>query len=103
MLQRHPVEVLHNDEGLAVVFANLVNGADVRVIQSRGRPGFTLETFERLRTRGDVLRQKLECYEAAELEVLGLVNHAHAAPAELIDNAVMRNGLADHGLGGASW
>ena len=31
--------------------------------------------------------------------VLGLVNHTHPAAAELLDDAVMRNGLTDHGFG----
>jgi hypothetical protein len=29
--------------------------------------------------------------------VFSLVNHTHAAAAELLDDAVVRNGLADHG------
>jgi len=31
--------------------------------------------------------------------VLRLVNHTHPAAAELLDDAVMRNGLTDHGSG----
>jgi hypothetical protein len=33
----------------------------------------------------------------ARSSVLGLVNHTHATTAEHFPNAVMRNGLADHG------
>jgi hypothetical protein len=29
--------------------------------------------------------------------VFGLVNHAHAATAEFLEDTVVRNGLADHG------
>ena len=36
--QRLPFDQLHRDERLAVRFANLVNRADVRVIQLRGEP-----------------------------------------------------------------
>src|SRR6266404_6805741 len=32
VLERLPIEVFHGDETLAVVFANFVDGADVRVI-----------------------------------------------------------------------
>jgi hypothetical protein len=41
-------------------------------------------------------RQKLEGNEAVELEIAGLVDHAHTALAELLDNLVMGNGLSDH-------
>jgi serine/threonine protein kinase len=41
------------------------------------------------------VRQALERNETTYPAVLGLVNHAHSA-AELLDDAVVRNGLADH-------
>jgi hypothetical protein len=41
-----------------------------------------------------------DCLEASR-RVFGLVNHAHPAAAELLDDAVMRNGLTDHGWGNA--
>ncbi len=43
-----------------------------------------------------VIRQELQSNEAAEFGVLGLVDHTHAALAELLDNAVTRDGLVDH-------
>jgi hypothetical protein len=39
-------EKLHRDEATALVFANFVDGANVRVIQCRGRPGFPPKTFQ---------------------------------------------------------
>ncbi|PYV74012.1 MAG: hypothetical protein DMG97_09805 [Acidobacteria bacterium] len=41
-----------------------------------------------------------------QADVLGLVNHTHPATAELLDDAVMRDGLADHAdamLGAPQW
>jgi hypothetical protein len=32
----------------------------------------------------------------AQIEVFRFINHAHATTAEFFDNAVMRDGLADH-------
>ena len=34
--------------------------------------------------------------KAVQLHVLGLIDHTHSPVAELIDNAVVRDGLADH-------
>ena len=45
---------------------------------------------------GDVFGEELEGDEAAELDVFGLVDHAHAAAAEFFEDAIVRDGLADH-------
>jgi hypothetical protein len=42
------------------------------------------------------MRQKLERDEAVELEVLGFVDHAHAAAAELGEDFIVGNFYADH-------
>ncbi len=96
MLQRHAIEKLHGDKGCAMLVVNFVDGTDVRMIQCRGSLGFPLETVESLRVFGYLIRQELESYKAAEFEILGLVNHTHAATTELFDNSVVRDGLADH-------
>ena len=50
-LQRLAFKQLHGDEGLAFVLVDLVNGADVGMIQGGGRARFTLEALERLDRR----------------------------------------------------
>ena len=40
--------------------------------------------------------QELQCDDTAQTGVLGLVDHAHAAFAELLDDLVVGDGLADH-------
>jgi hypothetical protein len=97
VLEGHAFEILHDDEGLAGGFVDFMDGADVGVIQRRGGAGFTLEAFERLRVGGDVRGKEFESDEAAKLDVFGLVNNAHAAAAQLVDDAVVGDGLADHG------
>ena len=84
---------------LAVVLADFVNGADVGMIQRRCGPGFALEAFQGLRVLRDFVGQELQRDEAAERGVFGLVDHAHAAAAQFFDDAVVRDGLADHELG----
>ena len=44
---------------------------------------------------GKVVGKEFECDEAAETRVFGLVDDAHAAPAELLDDPIMRDGLIE--------
>ena len=96
MFQGLAVEKLHGDEGLAVFFADFVNGADVGVVQCGGGLGFALKTGESLRIAGYVIGKELEGDEAVKARVFRFVDDAHAAAAELLDDAVVRDGLADH-------
>jgi hypothetical protein len=59
VLQRRPLEILHGDEGQGVFLADVVNGADVGMIERRGGLGLALEAAQRLRVASDFVRQKL--------------------------------------------
>src|SRR5246500_1424973 len=95
MFQCYAVEKLHGDEASAVLLADFVNGADVGVIQRGGGSRLAPKTFQGLRVLCQGLRQELQGHEPAQLHILRFINHAHAAAAELFDDAVMRNGLSD--------
>src|SRR5207302_9098090 len=58
---------------------------------------FPLKTAQGLRISSNVIRQKLQRHKTTELGVLGLVDQTHPAAAEPLDDAIMRDGLADHG------
>src|SRR6266849_893586 len=90
-----PLQQFHGDEGSSLGLVNLVDGADVRMIQCRGSLGFALKTAECLRVFGYVVGQELESNETTKLHILGLVNHTHPATAELLNDAVVRDGSAD--------
>src|SRR5208283_3941821 len=45
---------------------------------------------------GEVVGKELQGDVAAELQVFRLVHNTHPAAAELLDDAVVRDGLADH-------
>jgi hypothetical protein len=64
------------------------------VTERRSGAGFAAKTLQRLRILGNILGKELEGDRAAEHGVLGLVNHTHAATAQLLDDPVMRDGLA---------
>jgi hypothetical protein len=68
---------------------------DVRMIKRRSGAGFAPETLQGLRILGDIVRQEFERHEAPELSVFRLVNHTHPATAQLLDDAVVRDGLTD--------
>ncbi len=83
-----------------VLVVNFVDGADVRMVQGGSSLGFALKAGESLRVFGYVVGQELEGDKATELHILSLVDHAHPATAEFLDDAVVRDGLADHGRRG---
>ena len=97
MLQGHAVEELHRDEGATIFFADVVNGADVGMIERRGGTGLAAEALQRLGIASYVIGQKFEGNKPAQARVLGLVDNAHAATTELLDDAVVRDGAVDHG------
>src|SRR5215831_21061542 len=66
------------------------------MIQCGSSLGLALKTGDRLRVMGYVLGQELERDQAAELQVLSFVHDAHAAAAQLLEDPVVRNGVADH-------
>ncbi len=99
MPERLPLQQFHGDEGSPIGLVNLVDRADVRVVQ-RGRSlGLPLETAEGLHVVGKFVGKELQGDVATKLEVFGLVHHTHATTADLAEYAVMRNRLP-HGLGG---
>jgi hypothetical protein len=106
VFQSDAIQKLHGDERLPVLLADVMNRADVGVIQRRCGLGFALKTSERLWVSGNLLRQKLESDKAVQPHVLGLVHDTHPAATQLLDDAVVRDGLADHAdamLGALQW
>ena len=83
IVQRLAFHVLHGDEMHAVGFLDVVDGDNVGVIERRSRFSFLHEAAPPLRVLHLVLRQHLDGDEAVQVRVTGLVNHAHAAFAEL--------------------
>src|ERR1700730_14602553 len=75
-----------------------VNRANVGMFESRRGLGFALKTGQRLRVFGYFVGQEFQSYEAVELDVLGLVDDTHTSAAKLFDDAIVRDGLADHGI-----
>src|SRR6185436_1153056 len=75
---------------------DVVDRADVRMVQRRGDSRFAPEAFERLGVRGQLGRQELERDLTAEPDVFGAVDDAHAAAADAFENPIMTDSGADH-------
>ncbi len=78
------------------MLADIVDSANVGMIQGGGSLRLALKSSQRLRVSGYFFGKELQGDEAPQARVFGLVDNAHAAAAELLDDAIMRNGLADH-------
>ena len=90
------LQILNHDEGLALVFSDVINRADIRVIEGGSCLRFTLEPFQGLSILGEFLREELQGDGALELGVRGLVHHAHAPAAELLQDAIVADSRATH-------
>ena len=55
VLQRASFQILHGDESLVAVGANVVDGADIGMVQSGGRAGFATKAFQRLRIKAQTV------------------------------------------------
>ena len=66
------------------------------LVQSGRGARLALEAFQSLVVLGKMFRQKLQGDEPTKLGVLGLINHTHPASTQLLEDAVMRNGPAQH-------
>ena len=96
MLQGNAIQELHSNKGLAVLLADVVDCADIRMVQSGGRLRLAPEAGKRLGVTGNFVGQELEGDKAMQPRVFGFVHHTHAPAPDLFKNAVVGYGLADH-------
>src|SRR5690242_822047 len=89
MFQGLSLENLHNNEVLAFELVHVIDRADVRVIQGGSSTSFPLKALDRQMVSGNLFGEELHRDHAAQLDVLGLIDDAHPAAAELFQNAIM--------------
>jgi hypothetical protein len=80
----HPEDIgavhqAHVNEELAIDLAEVMNGNDVRIPQSRGDVRFTLESLDELLVTRQGCGQELECDIPVTVRVVRLINFAHSA------------------------
>jgi hypothetical protein len=60
VLQSHAVQKLHHDKRHVVFLPNLMNGADIGMVQSRSSLSLALKSRQSLRVFGDFIWEELE-------------------------------------------
>src|SRR5215467_9087738 len=98
LFQKDAFQILHRDESLAILLVDLVNGANVGMVEGGCRLGLAAKAHQSLRILGHLVRKEFQSNEAVQFRVLGLIDDAHPATADLLDDAVMRDDLINHGL-----
>jgi hypothetical protein len=98
VFERLALHQLHHDKRPALVLADIVNRADIGVIQRRGGAGLALKAFQRLLVSGVIIGKELQSDKPAEPRIFGFEDHTHAAASELFEHVVVGNGPAGHAL-----
>jgi hypothetical protein len=96
VLEGAALQVLHRDEVPAFILVDIIDGADVGMIQSGGCLSLASESLERARVRRHIFRQEFQGDKTAEFGVLGLVDDPHPPAAQLLDDPVVRHRPANH-------
>ncbi len=86
--QRFPFEKLHHQELDAVLMADVVERADVRVAQRRDALRLALEALAEPRVKRQRCRQDFDGDDPVEARVASLVDLAHAAGPERRDDFI---------------
>ena len=87
MGQAPPLDELHGVVVDAALLADRVHRHDVLVPQMRRGEGLVLEALQLARVEGRGERQHLQRHAPPQRDLLGLVDHAHAAPADFAQEA----------------
>src|SRR5208282_3803079 len=93
VLQRHPLQILHRQEHFSVLFPDVVDRANVWMIQCRCGLRFPLKSRQRLPVPRQLFRQKLQRHKTAQPCVFRLVHHPHPSAAKPLQDAVVREHL----------
>ena len=89
MFERVAFEKLHGDEVAAVVIPDVVDGADVGMVQGRSGTGLAAKALDGLSILGGFFGEEFKGETAAEACVFGLVDDTHTAAAKFLDDAIV--------------
>src|SRR3984885_2111886 len=95
-VERLAGNVLHDDIAFIAAFANFINSANIRMLDRRSQPGFAQHRRAQLLGRKQTGAQNLEDYRALQKRVVGQVDDAAAAGAQLALNLIVLDGSSLH-------
>src|ERR1700746_1597351 len=78
------------------MFAEFVNRADIRMVESGSSSRLAAKTFKGLGVLRHIIRQEFQSNKPPKLGILGFVDNAHTTSPDLFEDAVVRDGLANH-------
>src|SRR5262249_54014955 len=85
----------NDNEGPAILFADVEDRADVGVIQRGCGASLAPKPLERSPVSPEPLRKELESNGAIESDIFSGVDDAHSTAAEPVDDAIVRECVAD--------
>src|SRR5690348_7858320 len=91
LVERLTGNELHRNKIGAFKLVDIVDGDDVRMVESGGGPSFLSKAPLALEVDHLCGRQKFECHEAVQTRVAGLPHDPHPTRSYLLDYAVMGN------------
>ena len=100
LAQGSAFNVFHGDVGLAIGFANFVDGADVGMVQLGSGARFLKEPRPSCLVSEAAGRQHFQGYVALEPLISGAVNFTHPTRTNLLDDAIVTERAANHGTPG---
>ena len=68
------------------MYVDVMEGADVGMVECACGTGFTLQTRQRRRMPRQIMGQELHSHRAVQFEVLGFIHIAHSATAQELNN-----------------
>ena len=101
--QRLAFDILHNDEGAAVLFCDFVNSTDIWMVERGGGASLSDKALLGSLVCHRFSSQEFDSDLAAEACVLCEVNLSHAARTELLDDAIVGDCLFDLNLPSRRW
>ena len=97
MSERPALDILEGQIGPAVRLADLEDLHDVRMLQRGDRLGFTAKTLAFGSAGVSARQDHLQRHQAVQVLLTGLVDHPHAAPAQLALDFVTRHRMSHRG------
>src|SRR5437867_2278554 len=96
-LQSLALEEFHHQEWLAFKLIDIINRANVWMVQRGGHSSFSPKPRQRVGITNESRGKKLQGDKPAQLGVFRFVHDAHPAATDPFDDPIVRNRFADHG------